>query len=362
MFKSDDNVVDEPVLFMRQEDGTLKGRLLFKAVRISSIKSWNGERDGGYEECPNAASQASLSAGIGGHGSTITIPPRTCKGVVPSLRTSDLEKPLGSLNSYPSTRDGKRGLLFSEDGLFLELQALVTYETREEWGGYLPTRDDGSLQVVKHHLQAGKGLDVFVIGDSISFGCNASAQLDLPPQNGAYPDVLVDLMKSTYPDCKIRLKNESVGGTNSKWGKKTVSNILKEGQDFNHDLNIIAFGANDSAGKMKPKAYRKNVEGMMKAIIKANADAEFILVASSLPNEAWIHTHHSILLDYVSELKILQVKYAPIVGIVNMTAIWQELLKRKNYHDLTGNGINHPNDYGHRLHALAIAIILGAIK
>jgi len=27
---------------------------------------------------------------------------------------------------------------------------------------------------------------------------------------------------------------------------------------------------------------------------------------------------------------------------------------RKTHHDLTGNGINHPNDFGHRLYAQVI--------
>ena len=29
--------------------------------------------------------------------------------------------------------------------------------------------------------------------------------------------------------------------------------------------------------------------------------------------------------------------------------VWQLFLQRKDFFDLTGNGVNHPNDYGHRI-------------
>lgn len=39
-------------------------------------------------------------------------------------------------------------------------------------------------------------------------------------------------------------------------------------------------------------------------------------------------------------------------------AIWTELLKHKNYLDLTGNGVNHPNDFGHRIYAQVLSALL----
>ena len=48
----------------------------------------------------------------------------------------------------------------------------------------------------------------------------------------------------------------------------------------------------------------------------------------------------------------------PPVEKVGLTGVWTELLSRKGYHDLTGNGVNHPNDFGHRLYA---QVILGLL-
>ena len=36
---------------------------------------------------------------------------------------------------------------------------------------------------------------------------------------------------------------------------------------------------------------------------------------------------------------------------------WRKLLERKDFYDLTGNGVNHPNDYGHRVYATVLAAL-----
>ena len=41
-----------------------------------------------------------------------------------------------------------------------------------------------------------------------------------------------------------------------------------------------------------------------------------------------------------------------------LPAVWELMLKNKHDLDLTGNGLNHPNDFGHRLYAQAILSVL----
>jgi deoxyinosine 3'endonuclease (endonuclease V) len=41
-----------------------------------------------------------------------------------------------------------------------------------------------------------------------------------------------------------------------------------------------------------------------------------------------------------------------------VTSVWEGLLKRKKHLDVTGNGVNHPNDFGHRLYAQVLAALL----
>ena len=46
------------------------------------------------------------------------------------------------------------------------------------------------------------------------------------------------------------------------------------------------------------------------------------------------------------------------VVLADVTSMWQDLLKRKSFHDLTGNGVNHPNDFGHRVYAQVISTLV----
>ena len=44
----------------------------------------------------------------------------------------------------------------------------------------------------------------------------------------------------------------------------------------------------------------------------------------------------------------------PGVALADVTAVWELLLTHKHDLDLTGNGLNHPNDFGHRVYAQMI--------
>ena len=50
----------------------------------------------------------------------------------------------------------------------------------------------------------------------------------------------------------------------------------------------------------------------------------------------------------LAETNIVILVRQKIAGVLaDMTSIWEALLKRKTFYDLTGNGVNHPNDFGH---------------
>ncbi len=48
----------------------------------------------------------------------------------------------------------------------------------------------------------------------------------------------------------------------------------------------------------------------------------------------------------------------PGVALADMTSIWAEMLKHKKDWDMTGNGVNHPNDFGHRVYAQVLSALL----
>jgi len=47
------------------------------------------------------------------------------------------------------------------------------------------------------------------------------------------------------------------------------------------------------------------------------------------------------------------------IAVANVTTIWEQLLTRKSVLDYSGNGLNHPNDFGHRIYADVILETIG---
>ena len=116
------------------------------------------------------------------------------------------------------------------------------------------------------------------------------------------------------------------------------------------DLVIVAYGMND-VGRRDPAWYREQTEAIVNRVQAALPETEVILVATMLGNDEWIHTPREFFNRYRDELKTL---VQPGVGLVDMTAVWEEQVRSKEIFDLTGNGLNHPNDYGHRLYAQGV--------
>jgi acyl-CoA thioesterase I len=93
----------------------------------------------------------------------------------------------------------------------------------------------------------------------------------------------------------------------------------------------------------------------MRCLKEANLATEVILVASRMGNPNWAATPPEMFPWYRDALASLE---GPCVVLADLTAAWPKLLERKRFVDMTGKGVNHPNDYGHRLYAQVILALL----
>jgi lysophospholipase L1-like esterase len=138
---------------------------------------------------------------------------------------------------------------------------------------------------------------------------------------------------------------------NSEWGKDNAQVRVANGKP---DLVIIAFGMNDGSAKVTPTTFAANIKAIMATVRLAQPKAEFILVAPMLPNpEAaeFIGRQN----EYGPVLKAMM---GPGVAFVDMTTVHAALLKGKKYRDMTGNNVNHPNDFLIRWYAQMTAGLL----
>jgi lysophospholipase L1-like esterase len=264
----------------------------------------------------------------------------------------------GDLRRAPKTqayalthRDGNGEILFGGGHEYHDMQTVITYRHAPGlWTGPVPAFAGASLPHTLGKLTAKQALTIALLGDSISTGCNASGWAKVAPFQPPYQDLLVRHLETVY-GAKVTLANVAVGGTGSAWGVETIGKVI----EAKPDLVILAFGMNDCPGRLAAADYQANLKAMMDAVRQAQPEAEFILVATMLGNADWVIMQPELFPAYRDALAAL---CGPGVVLADMTSVWTALLKVKKDWDMTGNGVNHPNDFGHRLYAQVLAALL----
>lgn len=272
------------------------------------------------------------------------IPFKTLDELYPLL-TSDSPKIRGKRD------DPERGIFWGEGALYHGLQVEATYTCDGgEWKGYVPRFSAETLPRTLKKLRNKEPIKILHSGDSISEGYNASQFTKAKPGCPPFGELVARGLERAYGS-KITFENHAHAGWRSDQGLKQAADERLGGKK--PDVVIIAFGMND-VGAKDAVAYQKNIRGIMDAIRRDSPDTEFILVSSMLGNAEWGMPMEQFPLhrDALSEL------CGEGVALADVTAIWQELLKRKSFYDLTGNGVNHPNDFGHLIYAQVILSLL----
>jgi len=328
----------EPVLFIRDEaTGTSRAKLLFPVKKIISVQDSTGAvtYKPGVDFLQVAGSRE------------ISTP---AKSAIVTKTAEDLRRPAGSQRHRLTHRDGGGEILFGGKLEYHRMQTWVTYtKAANDWTVKMPAFDPQALPATIARLQKQQPLSVVLLGDSISTGCNASAWGNGAPFQPAYQDLLTQHLTAHYKTT-VQLKNLSVGGTATTWGIQQMPAVVK----LKPDLIILAFGMNDSAGRPAAE-YGRNIAQMISTARKTLPNVEFVLVATMLGNRDWTVLKHDLFPKYRNQLASL---CKPGIALADMTSVWHELLLRKKDHDLTGNGVNHPNDFGHRVYAQVLSTLL----
>jgi lysophospholipase L1-like esterase len=333
-----DTMLGESVLFIKDHGATeAKASLLFVPTKILSVRNSSGDttyvEGKDYLWKPNSR-EIGLPAG-----SKIVFKTPT-----------DLRRSPGSQPYRLVPRDGKGEIMFGGGHEYHDMQTVITYEHQPNaWAGPKPTFVGNQLPNTLKILREKKPLTIGLLGDSISTGCNASGWANAAPYQPAYQDLLAMNLEAAYGG-KVTVKNFAVGGTGSAWGVQTIGKVV----EAKPDLVILAFGMNDVSG-VATVDYQANLKRMIDAVHDANPKAEVILVASMLGNRDWVALRHEYFIPYRDALA--QLCKTGIV-LADMTSMWTELFKYKKDWDMTGNGVNHPNDFGHRIYAQVLSTLL----
>ena len=231
-------------------------------------------------------------------------------------------------------------------------QVLVSYRHNSPWTGFVQQDRTGMLPRTMRMLAEGKPVNLMFFGDSITTPADVSGNsLHTPPDMPSWPELAFAVLKEKYPS--LTYTNTAVGGMASPWGVDVVKEKFAEPVP---DLAVIGFGMNDATGdSIKPLDFVGNVCHIMERARTLNPDMEFILIATSVPNPMAPHFDRS---QREHEPLFLQLE-RPGVAVMRMTSVHDGLLTRKRFYDMTGNNINHPNDYLSRAYAQTLLRVFG---
>ena len=198
-------------------------------------------------------------------------------------------------------------------------------------------------------IRDGMPIGLCVIGDSISAGYDASGFHGFPPFQSPYASLVARAMESVS-GARVRLDNLATAGWTAADGLWEAERVAAS----QPDLVIVAFGMNDAAYASGDE-FAANIGKLLDGVRSGHPSAEFLLVSPMLPTRACTWVDPSRFADYQARLRPLG---GDGVAFVDMTRLWSEIGQLKTTDDLSGNGLNHPNDFGHRLYAHTISAAL----
>jgi lysophospholipase L1-like esterase len=189
-------------------------------------------------------------------------------------------------------------------------------------------------------LGAKQPIKLVALGDSITQGFNASGFKEslAEPYQPAYPQLVANTLQKRFGS-QVTLVNFGAAGAEAGWGVEMVPKVTAE----KPDLVFLAFGMNDGGG------YDTKMTKMRDDVMAANPDADVVLVAPMTMNPLFAGAE-----GFLWKAKFLGGLVRPNVALADVATPWIEILKKKSYSDISGNNVNHPNDFGHRLYAHVI--------
>lgn len=251
-------------------------------------------------------------------------------------------------NAIPDGLTKPRFFAYGEADTFTKRQIAVVYEYDERENLPAPTGKKERFPRFLEKCKKGEQTKILFYGDSITTGCNSSGLPQggvKPPYAEGFPNMVAKTLAKKLKT-GVELINTAVGGWSVQNGLDAAEERVKA---YEADVFVLAFGMNN--GITPPAEFQAVTEQIVLAYREKNPFGEVVLVSTTLPNtdSNWVGNHPL----FAETLYALEKKY-PFCSVADMTAVHKTLLGRKRYRDMTGNDVNHPNDFLARIYAQVI--------
>lgn len=349
-------VFEEPVCFAEEADGTVSGgTLLYRDItKIISVTAFDGtvyEKGVDYEL----------------EGNRIV---RLPESRIPVLTRDTYVKPYtGDPETTWRCLPGKEEYAEVVNKIY-EYQPRVTYEHADAWNDFVPADMSDRLPALKANLASGGHTDIVFYGDSITAGWEASGHDEIvinmqtleenhvlrndPPYMPAWPELLTRALRSAYPSAEITKLNRGSGGATVGWGEKNAAALVNP---HHPDFMPLAFGMNGM--RDDPAVYRAKTENIINTVRTGNPACEVLLVSPMTANREMAAFENHTVVEQEQMLHAIAASM-PGVAVAPVNEVFRVLEKRgKTYWELSGNTINHPNDFSIRIYAQTMLAAMG---
>ncbi len=302
----------ESVVFIGGEDGTAEGRLLFPPDVILAVAS--ASADVAYVEGADYAVDRAAGRIVRVEGSRMPLMSRDAVGAAEGALTHDRT-------------------------------VAVTYTHAADPEPWRPPVLVGALPRVSKLLQRREPLTICLTGDSISEGYDSSGFHGVAPHQPGFGRLVATALEQQH-GVPVQLHNVATAGSTSAdalWDTARIGAAKP-------DLVIVAFGMNDAC-YADAVEFGANVSMLMQRVRDDSGDAEFVVVSPMLPTPECTWLVATRFEEYRAALAALT---GEGVILADVTGLWTRMVARKDPYDLSGNGLNHPNDFGHRVYAQTI--------
>ena len=259
--------------------------------------------------------------------------------------------PAPNANAINGGIDG-RNLRFDRRDFFARHQVEVDYRSSaiDFQTGLSPQAE--RLPRCRARLARREPLKITVIGDSISEGYNATAFVDSPPFAPAYPELVRRTLSERF-ETTVELHNRAIGGT----GCRQAADIAESWLGDRPDLLLVAYGMNDFAG-LAAAEFIRTLSEIRDRCRRHSPGTEYLFVASMSGNPQWQPTRPGPDAEFAAALGKFVDSSPADTALADVHNVWLKILEKKSFYDLTGNGVNHPNDHGHRIYASVLLALL----
>ena len=336
------NVIYTETVLLEDDGTAISGKLQYTPVKVLSVRDYTWKTE-------YSADKYTVD------GKTISITKESGLPYLTSANIAGTEVPEGyrlvsSISNVNTDCVLMGGVVYSESSFYYghQIQVSYVYDVKDLKLSDFASYETSGLEKTKEKLTNGEPVKIVVTGDSVGEGCSSSSHFNHEPYFPTWAEMIKSGLESKY-DSEVTLDNQAVGGMTSDWGSADAQTAKMK--NANPDLLIIHFGINDCGGNNSANAFKDNIEKIIMDVQGANPDCEVLIIKAFTTAPTAYNT--DLFEKYWSKMDSL----ASSIDNVYTLDMWTQsltMLETKKYVDVTGNGINHLNDYSARLYAMNI--------